>query len=87
MGAEVDGYDDFFGQITSRLIDPLLDGAAVSAGDRVLDVATGPGYVAAGAAQRGAEVIGIDIAGSMVDLARSRNPGIEIPLRRRRVAA
>ena len=71
------GYDDFFGQITSRLIDPLLDGAAVSAGDRVLDVATGPGYVAAGAAERGAGVIGIDIAASMVDLARSRNPGIE----------
>jgi SAM-dependent methyltransferase len=71
------GYDDFFGQITSRLIDPMLDAARVKPGDRVLDVATGPGYAAAGAAERGAEVIGIDIATSMVDLARSRNPRIE----------
>jgi SAM-dependent methyltransferase len=71
------GYDEFFGRITSRLVDPLLDAAEVKAGDRVLDVATGPGYVAARAAERGAEVIGIDIAASMVDLARARNPGIE----------
>jgi SAM-dependent methyltransferase len=52
------GYDDFFGPITTRLIEPLLDAAAVGRGVRVLDVASSPGYVAAEAAQRGALVVG-----------------------------
>ena len=71
------GYDSFFGGITSRLIEPLLDAAAVGAGTRVLDVATGPGYVAAGAARRGADVLGIDIATAMVALAAKLHPEIE----------
>jgi SAM-dependent methyltransferase len=71
------GYDSFFGQITSRVIDPLLDAAAVGPGRRVLDVATGPGYVAGRAAERGAAVTGADVAQAMVDLASERNPGVE----------
>ena len=71
------GYDDFFGQITGRLIDPLLDAAEVGPGDRLLDVATGPGYAAARAAERGAAVIGVDIAASMVERARGLNPRID----------
>jgi SAM-dependent methyltransferase len=71
------GYDSFFGGITSRLIEPLLDAAAVGAGTRALDVATGPGYVAAGAARRGADVLGIDIAMAMVALAAKLHPKIE----------
>ena len=70
------GYDSFFGGITSRLIEPLLDAAAVGAGTRVLDVATGPGYVAAGAARRGADVLGVDIATAMVERARMRCPDL-----------
>jgi SAM-dependent methyltransferase len=71
------GYDRFFGDMTSRLIEPLLDAAEVGAGTRVLDVATGPGYVAAGAARRGADVLGVDIATAMVDLAGALHPEIE----------
>ena len=43
----------------------------------MLDVATGPGYVAAEAAERGAAIIGLDIAEAMLSLARRRHPQIE----------
>ncbi len=71
------GYADFFGQITTRLVDPLLDAAEIRAGERVLDVATGPGYVAAEAAERGAVTIGLDNAEAMLSRARRRLPQIE----------
>ena len=69
-----DAYHRFFGPITGRLIPPLLDAARVGPGSRVLDVATGPGYVAAQARQRGASAVGIDIAHQMV-----ASPGGFIP--------
>jgi SAM-dependent methyltransferase len=59
------------------LIDPLLDAAKVGPGARVLDVATGPGYAAACAAERGAEVLGVDVSDGMVALALERHPGVE----------
>lgn len=64
-----DAYHDFFGPITARAVEPLLDAAAVGPGSRVLDAATGPGYAAARAATRGAAVTGVDIAGEMLALA------------------
>jgi ubiquinone/menaquinone biosynthesis C-methylase UbiE len=71
------GYEDFFGQITSRLVEPLLDAANVGAQERVLDVATGPGYVAARAAERGAAVVGLDQAEAMLSIARRHHPRID----------
>lgn len=50
---------------------PLLDAAGVDVGARVLDVATGPGLVAVGARDRGAEVVGVDQARAMVAVART----------------
>ena len=73
----VEGYADFFGAVTGRLIEPLLDLAQVGRGTRVLDVATGPGYVAAQAASRGAMAFGVDVAEAMLARARAENPGIE----------
>src|SRR6266850_2326448 len=70
-------YDDAFGSLTRQAIDPLLDAAQVRPGARVLDVASGPGYVAAAAAQRGAQVTALDFSLAMVEMARSQNPGIE----------
>jgi len=70
-------YDAFFGQITSQLVEPLLDATGLGPGERMLDVATGPGYGAALAAQRGAETVGVDVADAMVALARERHPGLE----------
>lgn len=70
-------YDHFFGRITSRLVDPLLDATGVGDGTRVLDIATGPGYAAAQAAKRGASVVGVDIATAMVQLARRLHPDLD----------
>ena len=74
---QAEGYDDFFGRITTRVVDPLLDAAGVEDGVRLLDVASGPGYVTARAAERGASVIGVDIAEAMLSLARSRHPELD----------
>jgi SAM-dependent methyltransferase len=71
------GYHRFFRPITTRLVEPLLDAAGLAQGERVLDVATGPGYVASAAAERGALAVGVDIAPKMAALARRLNPGIE----------
>ena len=65
------GYHRAFGPLTSRVIGPLLDAAEVGPGRRMLDVCTGPGYVAAAGAARGATVVGLDVAHEMVALARS----------------
>ena len=65
------------GPITGRAIAPLLDAAGVAPGTRALDVATGPGYVAAACAARGASVVGVDVAEEMLALARSLTPGVE----------
>jgi SAM-dependent methyltransferase len=71
------GYDRFFGGITGRLVEPLLDAASVGPGTGMLDLATGPGYVAARAAERGASVVGVDVAGAMVALAGRLHPGLD----------
>jgi SAM-dependent methyltransferase len=73
----VDGFAGFFGAVTGRLVEPLLDLAGVGPGTRVLDVATGPGYVAAEAARRGATVCGVDVAEAMVARAAAEHPGVE----------
>jgi ubiquinone/menaquinone biosynthesis C-methylase UbiE len=72
------GYREFFEPVTGGAIAALLDAAGVRAGCRVLDVATGPGGVAAAAAARGAQsVVGADLSPRMVALAASLHPGVE----------
>jgi ubiquinone/menaquinone biosynthesis C-methylase UbiE len=70
-------YHHGISKITTRAIDPLLDAAGVQEGMRVLDLATGPGYAAGRAAERGAEVIGMDFAPEMLELARRLHPDVE----------
>jgi SAM-dependent methyltransferase len=70
-------YGDLLGGMTARLAEALLDAAGVRHDTRVLDVATGPGYVAERAAARGARPTGIDIAEAMLALARRRQPELE----------
>ena len=72
-----DGYHRFWATLTTRVIEPLLDAAGVVPGTRVLDLASGPGYVAAACAVRGADVIGVDVAAEMVSLARRLRPEID----------
>jgi SAM-dependent methyltransferase len=69
-----DYYGDAFGGLTSQTIPSLLTAADVRAGMRVLDVASGPGYVAAQAAALGAQPVGVDFASEMVALASRRYP-------------
>jgi SAM-dependent methyltransferase len=72
------GYHDFFEPVTGGAIATLLDAAGARAGCRVLDVATGPGAVAAAAAARGASrVVGVDLSPRMVALAASLHAGVE----------
>ena len=74
-------YADAFVSVTAQAAGPLLDAAAVGAGAvgagaRVLDLACGPGHVAAAAARRGAAVTGIDFSAAMVAIARKRHAGV-----------
>lgn len=62
--------------ITSQSVDALLDAAAVRSGSRVLDVATGAGYIAGAAARRGALAEGIDFSSAQVGMARERYPEV-----------
>jgi SAM-dependent methyltransferase len=69
-------YDRHFSALTGRLVEPLLDAAAVKDGHAVLDIGCGPGHLTAACAARGAAVIGVDISAAMVRLAAERHPGI-----------
>ncbi len=70
-------YSDVFAPVTAQAIEPLLDAAGVRADVDTLDVATGPGFVAAAAAKRGARVTGVDFSAEMLREARSRHPGVD----------
>lgn len=70
-------YDSLAGRVTSRLADALLAAVRVGSGTRLLDVATGPGYVAARAAAQGAAATGLDFSETMLAFARSRSPDVD----------
>jgi ubiquinone/menaquinone biosynthesis C-methylase UbiE len=65
-------YDSLVGQMTRQAVDPLLAVVNARSGVKLLDVASGPGYVAAEATRRGLDALGTDIAGDMVNAARRR---------------
>jgi SAM-dependent methyltransferase len=71
-------YDALAGRVTARVAQPILDAVGVGAETRMLDVATGPGYVAALAAERGADVVGVDLSETMLAFARDRVPEAEL---------
>src|SRR5262249_49422126 len=72
-----EAYDRVFGPVTCRVVEELLDAARVGSQTRMLDIATGPGYVAAAAWTRGAPVLGVDRSPQMLDRARQLNPEID----------
>jgi len=69
-------YADAFGSLTRQTAEPLLDAVRAGAGMRLLDVACGPGFIAAAAARRGAHVTGVDFSRTMIALAQRANPAI-----------
>jgi ubiquinone/menaquinone biosynthesis C-methylase UbiE len=69
-------YDRHMSLVTAQSLEALLDDAGVGRGHKVLDVATGAGYVAAAAASRGADPLGVDFSATQVRMARARYPNI-----------
>jgi SAM-dependent methyltransferase len=70
-------YHEWLGPVSTQAISPLLDAVAAQRGTRLLDVATGPGFVAALATQQGADVVGVDFSAAMVAEATRRVPGVQ----------
>lgn len=70
-------YHAFFAPVTALAITPLLDAVCLRQGARLLDVATGPGGLAAEAAKRGAHSIGVDLSPRMIELAQRLHPGVD----------
>ncbi len=64
-----------FRSMVEAAIEPLLTAAGVGSGDRVLDIACGPGRVADAARRRGARVTLLDFSRAMLRQARAANPG------------
>mgnify|MGYP001820242103 FL=1 len=71
-----DTYANLTEGVTSEVAGPLLDAAVVSSSSRLVDIATGPRWVAREAQARGAEVVGVDIAEAMLENARKRLPEV-----------
>jgi SAM-dependent methyltransferase len=74
----VANYHEHISNVTTQSVEALLDAVSVRSGSRVLDVATGAGYIAGAAARRGADVLGIDFSVAQVRLARTIYPGVRI---------
>ncbi len=73
----VEGFTRLHLPTTAQAAGPLLDAVAAGPGTRLLDVASGPGELAAAAAARGAAATGVDFAAAMVAKARERHPDLE----------
>jgi SAM-dependent methyltransferase len=69
-------YHERISAVTRQSIAALLSAAEVRGGKSVLDVATGPGYVAGAAAELGAIVTGIDFSATQVQKARQQYPSV-----------
>src|ERR1700754_2721251 len=72
----VDHYDTSFSRLTQQVIPAMLDVLDVKPGMSVLDVACGPGYLAAAAHQLGAKARGVDFSAMMVARALAFHPDI-----------
>jgi ubiquinone/menaquinone biosynthesis C-methylase UbiE len=70
-------YDGVWASLTRQFVDPLLRAMDIVPGISVLDVACGPGYVAAAARRLGAIPTGVDFSREMILQARTGNSGIE----------
>jgi SAM-dependent methyltransferase len=69
-------YHRAFSPVTRHAIAPLLAAVAPLAARRLLDVATGPGNLAAAAAAHGAHATGLDLSPRMLDVARGLHPDV-----------
>lgn len=72
----VNQYDMSFSRLTQQMIPAIINALGIRKGMSMLDVACGPGYLAAAAHQKGARASGVDFSSSMVSRAKSLHPGI-----------
>lgn len=70
-------YHDFFTPITALAIKPLLDAVRLETGIDLLDVATGPGSLAAEGNRLGARTVGVDLSPGMIELAEKSYPRVD----------
>jgi SAM-dependent methyltransferase len=72
-------YDRFMGRYSRPLAPQLADLAGVAAGQRVLDVGSGPGALSAELVERlgASAVVAVDPSAPFVDALRERLPGVE----------
>lgn len=70
-----DKYHEYFEQLTTQTIPALIEN--LKQGAEVIDVATGPGYVAAAAAKKGCHVTGVDFSDVMVKRASALSPEVK----------
>ena len=70
-------YERLFASLTRQTAEPLFNAAKVTKGQRLLDVCSGHGGLAAEAARRGADVVAIDFSAEAVAIARARTAGVD----------
>jgi len=70
-------YDDHFAGVTRQAIEPILEGLGDVSRCRLIDICCGTGDLAEAAAQRGAQVTGVDFAEPMIEIARNRVPSAQ----------
>jgi ubiquinone/menaquinone biosynthesis C-methylase UbiE len=70
-------YDEYFAPIADQAIDPILDTVGDVAGRDVLDICCGTGNLAAAVAARGGNVVGVDFAPTMIEIAKAKAAGTD----------
>lgn len=73
-------YDSLAGEMTRQAVDPVLHAVDLRPGSKLLDVASGIGYVGTEAQRRGADALGVDFSSDMIDIARQQCPEFRIEL-------
>jgi SAM-dependent methyltransferase len=76
--ARAEGWAETWAGMAEPARQALADAAGIGSGMRVLDIACGSGELCALAADRGAEVAGIDAAEGMIAIARRRLPEADL---------
>ena len=74
--ARASGYAKHTSLATTQIVPALLDALAICPGQRLLDVACGPGNVACAAAALDLNAEGIDCAPAMITAAKARFPDL-----------
>lgn len=72
-----DRYHLSFGTLTNQTAEYLLNAVAAGKETKLLDIATGPGYIAHVAQQRGWNVTALDFSEAMLDKAKAVYPHIK----------